>query len=62
MQSKIILITGGTKRLGAAICRKLHTVGMNLMVHYRSSEKEARMLQTELNQVRPGSVALVQAD
>lgn len=62
MQGKIVLITGGTKRLGAAICRKLHTVGMNLMVHYRSSEREARMLQTELNQVRPGSVALVQAD
>ena len=62
MQSKVILVTGGTKRLGAAICRKLHTVGMNLMVHYRSSENEARTLQTELNQVRPGSVALVQAD
>ncbi|MEE8289055.1 MAG: pteridine reductase [Nitrosomonadaceae bacterium] len=62
MQSKVILVTGGTKRLGAAICRKLHNVGMNLMVHYRSSENEARTLQTELNQVRPGSVALVQAD
>jgi pteridine reductase len=62
MQSKVILVTGGTKRLGAAICRKLHTVGMKLMVHYRSSENEARTLQTELNQVRPGSVALVQAD
>jgi len=62
MQGKVILVTGGTKRLGEAICRKLHTVGMNLMVHYRSSEGEARMLQTELNQARPGSVALVQAD
>jgi pteridine reductase len=62
MQGKVILVTGGTKRLGAAICRKLHTAGMNLMVHYRSSEGEAQMLQTELNQTRPGSVALVQAD
>ena len=62
MQGKVILVTGGTKRLGAAICRKLHTVGMNLMVHYRSSEEEARILQAELNQKRPGSVALVQAD
>ncbi|MEE9547969.1 MAG: pteridine reductase [Nitrosomonadaceae bacterium] len=62
MQGKVILVTGGTKRLGEAICRKLHTAGMNLMVHYRSSEGEARMLQTELNQARPGSVALVQAD
>lgn len=62
MKNKIILVTGGTKRIGEAICRKLHSEGMNLMVHYRSSEKEAHMLQTQLNQVRPGSVALVQAD
>lgn len=32
------------------------------MVHYRASESEARALQTELDQVRPGSVALVQAN
>jgi pteridine reductase len=35
---------------------------MDLMVHYRSSADEARALQTELNAVRPESVALVQAD
>jgi pteridine reductase len=35
---------------------------MNLMVHYRSSEREAQVLQTKLNQIRPGSVALIQAD
>ena len=32
------------------------------MLHYRSSLEEAQGLQTELNQIRPGSVALVQAD
>ena len=35
---------------------------MSLMIHYRSSEKEAQALQTKLNQIRPGSVALIQAD
>ena len=62
MQNKIILITGGARRIGEAICRKLHSEGMNLMIHYRSSEKEAQLLQAELNQIRTKSVALVQAD
>ncbi len=62
MQGKVVLITAGAKRVGAAICRKLHLRGANLMLHYRSSLEEAQGLQTELNQIRPGSVALVQAD
>ncbi|MDE2366846.1 MAG: pteridine reductase, partial [Betaproteobacteria bacterium] len=62
MQGKVVLVTGGARRLGAAISRKLHGQGANLIVHYRSSVKEALSLQTELDQVRPGSVALAQAD
>ncbi len=62
MQENVILITGGAKRVGAAICRKLHAGGANLMIHYRSSFKEAQSLQFELNQIRTNSVALVQAD
>jgi pteridine reductase len=62
MQGKTVLITGGARRVGAAICRRLHAAGANLMVHYRSSAGEARLLQAELNQARPGSVALIQAD
>ncbi len=62
MQGKAILITGGAKRVGAAICRKLHAQGANLLVHYRSSLDAAQQLQNELNQKRPNSVELVQAD
>ena len=62
MQGKVILVTGGARRVGAATCRRLHAQGANLVVHYRASESEARALQTELDQVRPGSVALVQAN
>ena len=62
MQNKVVLITGGARRVGAAICRLLHAGGANLMVHYRSSATEARALQAELNGVRADSVALVQAD
>jgi pteridine reductase len=62
MQGKVVLITGGAKRVGAAIGRLLHASGANLMIHYRSSVGEARVLQDELNAVRPDSVALIQAD
>ncbi|TXI19362.1 MAG: pteridine reductase [Nitrosomonas sp.] len=62
MQEKVIFITGGAKRVGAAICRRLHAQGARLVVHYRSSLNEAKILQNELNLKRADSVALVQAD
>ncbi|HEY6281158.1 MAG TPA: pteridine reductase [Burkholderiales bacterium] len=62
MQGKVVLITGGARRVGAAICRNLHAHGASIMVHYRSSAKEARALQAELNLKRTDSVALIQAD
>jgi len=62
MQGKVVLITGGAKRVGAASARLLHAAGANLMIHYRSSATEARALQSELNAIRPDSVALIQAD
>ncbi len=57
-----MLITGGAKRVGAAICRRLHASGASLMLHYRASAGEARLLQAELNRARADSVALIQAD
>lgn len=62
MGARVVLITGGAKRVGAAICRRLHAAGSDLMVHYRSSSDEARALQDELNARRADSVALVRAD
>ena len=62
MQGRIVLITGGAKRVGAAISRRLHAAGANIMLHYRASAGEARLLQAELNHVRADSVALIQAD
>jgi pteridine reductase len=62
MPDKVALITGGARRVGAAISRLLHDGGMNLMVHYRTSAEQARALQAELNALRADSVALVQAD
>jgi len=62
LQNKVILITGGAKRVGASICRELHAHGANLMIHYNTSKQEARSLQAALNLQRPDSVAIIQGD
>ncbi len=62
LEGKVALVTGGARRVGAAIARRLHASGANLMVHHRESVQEARALAAELNAVRKDSVALMQAD
>jgi len=62
LTGKVVLITGGVKRVGAVVARYLHEQGMNLVLHYRHSEKAAHALQAELQEKRPNSVILLQAD
>ena len=62
LEGKSVLITGGARRVGAAISRRLHAAGANLVIHYRSSAADARALKDELTRARPGSVVLVQGD
>ncbi len=59
---KNVLITGAAKRIGAACARLLHSEGCNVFLHYRSSKAEAEALCAELNQIRPASAVLMQAD
>ncbi len=62
MQGKVMLVTGGAKRVGAAICRCLHAAGANIVIHYRTSLYEALALRAELNDQRENSAYCVQAD
>lgn len=62
MQGKVVLVTGGAKRVGAAICRRLHAAGAKVAVHYRGSRQEALALQDELNALRPESAVIFKAD
>jgi pteridine reductase len=62
LEGKVVLITGGARRIGAAVARHLHGEGANLVVHYRSSTAEARQLKRELADARADSVTLVQGD
>ncbi len=62
LDDRVILITGGARRVGAEIARTLHAAGARILVHYRSSAAAARELGEELNSARAGSAALFAAD
>jgi pteridine reductase len=62
LAGQVALITGGARRLGAAIARELHTAGARIIVHYRGSAEPARRLAADLERARSGSVALASAD
>ena len=62
LQGKTALVTGGARRVGAAIARRLHGAGANVLVHYRGSEADAVKLEAELNAARPRSAATVKAE
>jgi pteridine reductase len=62
VQGKVMLVTGGGKRVGAAICRRLHAAGATIALHYRTSTQEAMALKDELNALRPDSAAAFSAD
>jgi len=62
LTGKTGLITGGARRVGAAITRRLHAAGANVLVHYRDSDSDAAKLVAELNGARPKSAATVKAE
>lgn len=62
MQDGAVLVTGAARRIGAAISRRLHAAGANIVVHCHRSRSEAEGLAGELNAQRANSCAVVQAD
>ncbi|MFQ5936572.1 MAG: pteridine reductase [Acidiferrobacterales bacterium] len=62
LAGKVALITGGARRVGAQVVRRLHAEGMNAAVHYHSSEDQAHALQRELHEVRGDSILLLRGN
>jgi pteridine reductase len=62
MQDRAVLVTGGARRIGAAIARCLHAAGARVVLHCHRSRAEADALCAELNEKRSHSCAVVQGD
>jgi len=62
LHDKVVLITGGAKRLGAAIARALHAQGMKVAIHYHHSKPAAESLAAEFNRLRSGSAITLTAE
>ena len=55
--SHTAIVTGGAKRIGAALVRALAADGWHVLIHYNRSETEAKALAAEL-----GNASIVQAN
>jgi pteridine reductase len=62
LAGRCALVTGGARRLGEAIVRRLHAGGASVAVHHRTSGSEADSLIGELDAIRPGSAAAFACD
>ena len=49
----VVLVTGGSRRVGAAIVQRLHREGWRVAIHYRASQPEAAALADAPQRVIP---------
>jgi NAD(P)-dependent dehydrogenase (short-subunit alcohol dehydrogenase family) len=61
MASKVALVTGGSRGLGAAICRSLAASGAAVALNYRENEQAARQTAQEIESAG-GRVGVFRAD
>ena len=50
MEANKIIITGGATRIGAAIAKRLAGKGIEIVIHFNKSKKNAEKLKKELSQ------------
>ena len=59
---RTVLITGGAKKIGLAIAKYLHQYGFNIIITYNKSKNDAGKVLSTLNNNRPNSCAIIQAN
>jgi len=62
MTTKVALITGASKRIGAATTTALHDLGYNVVIHYNTSKQSAQQLAEKLNAIRADSAFIIAGD
>ena len=60
--NRVALVTGAARRVGAVIARRLHSAGMDVVLHHRRSDSDVGALQAQLERARPGSTLVLKAD
>lgn len=61
-EAKVALVTGGARRIGAAIVRKLHQAGYRVLIHCHHALNEAHALAEELNNISLDTALVLQRD
>ena len=59
---RVAIVTGSARRIGATIVQALHTRGLNVLIHCRTSRTAADELAGRLNAERAGSAAVIEAE
>ena len=62
MESRVALVTGAARRVGAEIARALHADGYSVVVHYLTAHRQAAALTAELSAIRANSASTIGAD
>ncbi|KFN49069.1 pteridine reductase [Arenimonas composti] len=58
----VVLVTGGARRIGAAIVARLHAAGYDIALHHRDSAAAAQALAARLGELRADSILLLRGD
>ena len=61
-ESKVVLVTGAAKRIGASIARTFHSNGYKILIHAKNSMLEAKNLCSEFNRVKKNTAVALCAD
>jgi len=61
-EAPVALVTGGARRIGAALVKKLHAAGFKVVIHCHHALEEAHALAVTLNEQRPDSAFVVQRE
>jgi pteridine reductase len=62
IKDKVIIVTGGARRVGRTICLFLAERGAKIVINYNKSDKYAKELLNELNRINRRSAMAVKAD
>lgn len=62
LATRVVLITGAGRRVGAATARRLHRSGWTVLLHCFHSQRTAHLLADELNGMRPDSARVLIAN